>query len=85
MSESENTETPADTEATGGTEDTRGGTEDTRGDAEPAPERVTDDEVRDEVRLDLDQESIEDWDDVRDDYAVDPGQDPVRPALSEDE
>jgi hypothetical protein len=42
-------------------------------------------EIREEVRLDLDEESIEKWDAVRDDYAVDTDADVSRPALSESE
>ncbi|MEO7270075.1 MAG: hypothetical protein ABIW49_12800 [Knoellia sp.] len=42
-------------------------------------------EIREEVRLDLDEESIEKWDAVRDDYAVDTDADVSRPALTESE
>ncbi|WP_040883976.1 hypothetical protein [Janibacter sp. HTCC2649] len=43
------------------------------------------DGIRDEVRLDLDEESIEKWDEVRDDYAVDTDAEVSRPALTESE
>jgi len=45
----------------------------------------TDDEVRDEVRLDLDEEKLDTWEDVRGDYARDPESDVARPAITEDE
>ncbi len=48
-------------------------------------EGMPDGPVRDEVRLDLDEESIEKWDAVRDDYAVDPDAEVSRPALTESE
>lgn len=43
------------------------------------------DEVRDEVRLDLDEERLDNWDEVRGDYALDPDSDTARPALTESE
>ena len=43
------------------------------------------DEVRDEVRLDLDEKSLDTWDEVRGDYALDPESDVARPALTESE
>ena len=43
----------------------------------------TGDEVRDEVRLDLDEEKLDTWEDVRGDYATDPESEVARPALSE--
>jgi DNA-directed RNA polymerase subunit delta len=42
-----------------------------------------DDEVREEVRLDLDEEKLDTWEDVRDDYATDPEAEVARPALTE--
>ena len=42
-----------------------------------------DDEVRDEVRLDLDEEKLDTWEDVRGDYATDPDSEVARPALTE--
>ncbi|KGN36973.1 hypothetical protein [Knoellia subterranea] len=42
------------------------------------------DGIRDEVRLDLDKDAIDEWDEVSDDYAVDPDTDFSRPALSDD-
>ena len=44
-----------------------------------------DDEVRDEVRLDLDEEKLDTWEDVRGDYATDPESDVARPALTDEE
>ena len=41
------------------------------------------DEMRDEVRLDLDEDKLDTWEDVRGDYAVDPDSDLARPAVSE--
>ena len=41
------------------------------------------DEVRDEVRLDLDEGSLDTWDEVRGDYALDPESEVARPALTE--
>ncbi len=43
------------------------------------------DEMRDEVRLDLDEQKLDTWEDVRGDYAVDPESDVARPAVSEPE
>ena len=43
------------------------------------------DEVRDEVRLDLDEGSLDTWDEVRGDYALDPESEVARPALTESE
>lgn len=43
------------------------------------------DDVRDEVRLDLDEGDLDNWDKVRDTYAVDPDTDVTRPALTENE
>lgn len=43
------------------------------------------DDVRDEVRLDLDEASLDTWDEVRGDYALDPDADVARPALTEEE
>ena len=42
-----------------------------------------DDEVRDEVRLDLDEDKLDTWEDVRGDYATDPDSEVARPALTE--
>lgn len=42
-------------------------------------------EVRDEVRLDLDEERLDTWDEVRGDYALDPDSEVARPALTESE
>ena len=42
-----------------------------------------DDEVRDEVRLDLDEEKLDTWEDVRGDYATDPDSEVTRPAVTE--
>lgn len=63
--------------------------------ADGIPEKDTDparmpggpvrDEVRDEVRLDLDEEKLDEWEEVRDNYAVDPGSELARPALTESE
>ncbi|MFC7491614.1 MULTISPECIES: hypothetical protein [unclassified Knoellia] len=41
------------------------------------------DEVRDEVRLDLDEEKLDAWEDVRADYAVDPDSEVARPGISD--
>ncbi|KGN32361.1 hypothetical protein N802_18525 [Knoellia sinensis KCTC 19936] len=41
------------------------------------------DNVRDEVRIDVDEERLDAWEDVRGDYAVDPDEDMTRPALTE--
>jgi len=41
------------------------------------------DDVRDEVLLDLDEDQLDTWEDVRDDYAVDPDSTVTRPALAE--
>ncbi|KGN40859.1 hypothetical protein [Knoellia aerolata] len=41
------------------------------------------DAVRDEVRLDLDEDKLDTWEDVRGDYAVDPESDVARPAVVE--
>ena len=43
------------------------------------------DEVSDEVRLDLDEDKLDTWDEVRTDYAVDPESEMSRPALTEQE
>lgn len=43
------------------------------------------DEVRDEVRVNIDEERLENWDEVRGDYAVDPDAEVARPALTESE
>lgn len=43
------------------------------------------DEVRDEVRLDLDEKSLDTWADVRGDYALDPESEVARPGLTESE
>lgn len=43
------------------------------------------DEVRDEVRLDLDADKLDTWEDVRGDYATDPESDVARPALTDEE
>ena len=43
----------------------------------------TGDEVRDEVRLDLDEDKLDTWEDVRGDYATDPESEVARPALTE--
>lgn len=43
------------------------------------------DEVRDEVRLDLDEDKLDTWEDVRGDYAVDPDSEVARPAVVEGE
>ena len=43
------------------------------------------DETRDEVRLDLDQEKLDTWEDVRADYATDPESEVARPAVTEDD
>ena len=43
------------------------------------------DDVRDEVRLDLDEPTLDTWDEVRGDYAVDPESEMARPALTESE
>jgi len=45
----------------------------------------TGDDVRDEVRLDLDEERLDTWEDVRGDYAIDPESEVARPALTESE
>lgn len=41
--------------------------------------------VPDEVRVDLDQDKLDSWEDVRRDYAVDPDAEMTRPALTEQE
>ena len=43
------------------------------------------DEVSDEVRVDLDEDKIDSWEEVRGDYAVDPDSEMTRPALTEQE
>lgn len=43
------------------------------------------DEVRDEVKLDLDEDKLDGWQEVRDNYAVEPGEEMARPALTESE
>lgn len=50
------------------------------------PARMPGGPVRDEVRLDLDEESLDTWDAVRKDYALDdPDSGMARPALTERE
>lgn len=46
---------------------------------------ANDEDVRDEVRLDLDEEKLDTWQDVRADYATDPESEVARPAVTEDE
>ena len=41
------------------------------------------DDTRDEVLLDLDEDKLDTWEDVRGDYAVDPESKLARPAVSE--
>ncbi|GGB84835.1 hypothetical protein N798_12405 [Knoellia flava TL1] len=43
------------------------------------------DEVSDEVRVDLDEDKLDTWEEVRGDYAVDPDSEVTRPALTEQE
>ena len=43
------------------------------------------DEVRDEVRLDLDEDKLDTWEDVRGDYAVDTDSEVASPAVVEGE
>ena len=43
------------------------------------------DEVSDEVRVDLDEDKLDTWEEVRGDYAVDPDSEMSRPALTEQE
>lgn len=38
--------------------------------------------MRDEVRLDLDEDKLDTWEDVRGDYALDPDSEVARPATS---
>ena len=42
-------------------------------------------EVSDEVRVDLDEDKLDTWEEVRGDYAVDPDSEMARPALTEQE
>jgi len=42
-------------------------------------------EVRDEVRLDLDEDALDKWEQVRGDYVVDPESEVAHPALTESE
>ena len=44
-----------------------------------------DSEVSDEVRVDLDEDKLDTWEEVRGDYAVDPDSEMTRPALTEQE
>ena len=60
--------------------------ENTAADGTPAaPGNDGQGEIRDEVRLDLDEKSLDTWDEVRGDYAVDPDSEVSRPALTESE
>ena len=59
-----------------------GGSADTPSGGMPA---TSGDEVRDEVKLDLDEAKLDGWEEVRDTYAVEPGSDMARPALTESE
>ena len=43
------------------------------------------DEVSDEVRVHLDKDKLDTWEQVRGDYAVDPDSEMTRPALTEQE
>jgi hypothetical protein len=43
------------------------------------------DEVRDEVRLDLDEHGLDKWEEVRGNYVVDPESSVAHPALTESE
>ena len=43
------------------------------------------DEVSDEVKVDLDEDKLDTWEEVRGDYAVDPDSEMTRPALTEQE
>lgn len=43
------------------------------------------DEMSDEVRVDLDEDKLDTWEEVRGDYAVDPDSEMARPALTEQE
>ncbi|MEO6019208.1 MAG: hypothetical protein ABIP45_03040 [Knoellia sp.] len=43
------------------------------------------DDVRDEVKLDLDEDALDTWEEVRDNYVVDPDSEVARPALTESE
>ena len=43
------------------------------------------DEVSDEVKVDLDEDKLDTWEEVRGDYAVDPDSEMARPALTEQE
>ncbi|KRE43689.1 hypothetical protein [Knoellia sp. Soil729] len=42
-------------------------------------------EVRDEVRLDLDEDGLDKWEEVRSNYVVDPESEVAHPALTESE
>ena len=61
-------------------------TEDGAGDAADQQAAVSKpDEVRDEDKLDLDEDGLDKWEEVRDNYVVDPGSEVTRPALTESE
>ena len=42
-------------------------------------------EVSDELKVDLDEDKLDTWDEVRGDYALDPDSEMARPALTEQE